>query len=247
MRKIKNQSLKIKNLRVTAGGKEIIKSLTLEIGPGEIHALMGPNGSGKSSLAYALAGHPHYSVAGGEIFLGETDLTGLKPEGRSRAGLFLAFQYPVGVAGVSLFNFLKTARGSRRQKVTPLALLTELKVLSAEVGLEEDFLKRDLNLDFSGGEKKRAEVLQALALRPKFAVFDEADSGLDLDALKMIAKKIRSLAEGGTGVLVITHYQRILSYLRPHFVHVLIGGQIVESGGGELAEKLEKEGYHRYA
>lgn len=243
MKKFQNSNFKIQNLKIQVGDKEIIRGVTMEIKPGEIHALMGPNGSGKSSLALALAGHPNYKIKEGKILLGKKDLTLLKPEERAGAGLFLAFQYPFGVEGVSLFNFLKAVENARGKKVPPAKLLANLKTLSAEVGLEEGFLRRDLNLDFSGGEKKRAEVLQALALEPEFSIFDEIDSGLDVDALKLISNKIYALAKKGTGILVITHYQRILSTLKPDFVHVLIDGQIARSGGPKLAQQLEKTGY----
>ena len=236
-----NERLKIKDLRVEVGGKEIIKGISLEIKAGEIHALMGPNGSGKSTLANALAGHPDYST-GGRVLLGRKEITALSPEKRFRAGLFLAFQYPVGVEGVSLFNLIKTAKKGTAAK----DVLASLKDSLPKVGLEEGFLKRPVNLDFSGGEKKRSEVLQALAFNPKFAVFDEIDSGLDIDALKTVAANIRFLSDGGAGVLIITHYQRILKYLDPDYVHVLIDGRIAATGGEELAEKLEKEGYKTF-
>ncbi|OGC38485.1 Fe-S cluster assembly ATPase SufC [candidate division WWE3 bacterium RBG_19FT_COMBO_53_11] len=238
---MKKTALEVHNLKVSIGEKEVLRGLDLTIGSGEIHALMGPNGSGKSTLALALAGHPGYSVSG-RISLDRRELSSLPPEKRFRAGLFLAFQYPVGIEGVSLFNFIKTAKkGSAAMEI--LSLLNDVL---PKVGLEESFLRRTVNLDLSGGEKKRSEVLQALALKPKFAIFDEIDSGLDVDALKMIAASIRFLADEGTGVLIITHYQRILKYLDPNYVHVLIDGKITATGGGELAEKLEKEGYKSF-
>jgi len=243
--KLTKSELKIENLRVSAEGKEIIKGISLEVEAGEVHALMGPNGSGKSTLAQALAGHPNLHVSG-EVSLGGKVISRLKPEERARAGLFLAFQYPIGTEGVSLFNFLKTARRNQGQDSSPATFLSELKACVSKVGLKESFLKRDVNLDFSGGEKKRSEVLQALVLKPKIAIFDEIDSGLDLDALKLIAKTIRGLAEAGAGVLVITHYQRILNYLAPDFVHVLVDGRIVESGSADLAKRLEERGYQSY-
>jgi len=243
--KVKSLGLRVQDLKVSAEGKKIIQGVSLTIKGGEIHALMGPNGSGKSTLALALAGYPNYQVSG-KIFLGRREISRLKPEERVRLGFFLAFQYPVGLEGVSLFNFLKTARGNFDRKGSAGELLTELKSLVPLVGLDEDLLKREVNLNLSGGEKKRSEVLQALTLKPKVAVFDEIDSGLDVDALKLIAQSIRSLAATGTGVLVITHYQRILKYLDPDFVHVLVGGKIVDSGGKELALKLEERGYQSY-
>ena len=234
--------MEVRNLKVSIGEKEVLRGLDLTIRSGEIHALMGPNGSGKSTLALALAGHPGY-VSSGKIILDRKELSSTSPEKRFRAGLFLAFQYPVGIEGVSLFNFMKVAKGIR---VPAADTLEELRQFLPRVGLEEDFLRRDVNLDLSGGEKKRSEVLQALAFKPKFAIFDEIDSGLDVDALKAIAENIRLLAEAGTGVLIITHYQRILKHLDPDFVHVLIDGRIAATGGNELAEKLEKDGYRNF-
>jgi Fe-S cluster assembly ATP-binding protein len=242
MRKTRNFKLEVRNLKVSIGEKEVLRGLDLTIRSGEIHALMGPNGSGKSTLALALAGHPGY-VSSGKIILDRKELSSTSPEKRFRAGLFLAFQYPVGIEGVSLFNFMKVAKGIR---VPAADTLEELRQFLPRVGLEEDFLRRDVNLDLSGGEKKRSEVLQVLAFKPKFAIFDEIDSGLDVDALKAIAENIRLLAEAGTGVLVITHYQRILKHLDPDFVHVLIDGRIAATGGNELAEKLEKDGYRNF-
>ena len=239
-------TLRIDNLCVLAGGKRILKDINLVIKPGEIHALMGPNGSGKSTLAFALAGHPDYEIIKGKISLGRKSLVELEPEERAKAGLFLAFQHPVEVEGVSLFNFLRTVVASRGEKASVNEFFKRFKTISSEVGLGKEFLKRDLNLNFSGGEGKRSEVFQALALRPKFAVFDETDSGLDVDALQLIAGKIKELVQDGSGVLVITHYQRILCHLKPDFVHVMVGGRIVESGRAELAEKVGKEGYTRY-
>jgi Fe-S cluster assembly ATP-binding protein len=238
---MKKTALEVRNLKVSIGGKEVLRGVDLAIRPGEIHALMGPNGSGKSTLALALAGHPGYSVSG-RILLNQRELSSLPPEKRFRAGLFLAFQYPVGIEGVSLFNLIKTAK----KNAAAMDVLAILNDALTKVGLEESFLKRTVNLDLSGGEKKRSEVLQALALKPKFAIFDEIDSGLDVDALKMIAASIRLLADEGTGVLIITHYQRILKYLDPNYVHVLVDGRIAATGGEELAEKLEKEGYKSF-
>ena len=233
--------LEVRHLKVSVGEKKVLQGVDLAIRTGEIHALMGPNGSGKSTLALALAGHPGYLVSG-KILLDRRNLSSLSPEKRFRAGLFLAFQYPVGIEGVSLFNLIKTAK----KGTAAMDVLTGLNEVMPRVGLEESFLRRTVNLDLSGGEKKRSEVLQALALRPKFAIFDEIDSGLDVDALKMIAESIRFLANAGTGGLIITHYQRILKYLDPDYVHVLIDGRIAATGGGELAEKLEKDGYKSF-
>lgn len=245
MKKTDRSKFEVQNLQVEAEGKKIIKGIDLTIRAGEVHALMGPNGSGKSTLAYAVAGHPNLKVLG-KIFLGGKEISGLAPEKRARAGLFLAFQYPVGTEGVPLFNFLKVARKNFDRNYSAGELLTELKPLVSELGLDDSFLKRSVNFDLSGGEKKRSEVLQAMILKPKIAIFDEIDSGLDVDALKLVARKIRKLAENGTGVLMITHYQRILQYLRPDLVHVMIDGRLAESGSSRLARKLEKEGYRSY-
>jgi len=243
---MKDKKLAVRNLHVSVEGKEVIRGVTLEINPGKVHALMGPNGSGKSTLALAAAGHPGYEISGGKILLGSRSISKLSPEKRAQAGLFLAFQHPSSVEGVSVYNFLKTASSAQGQKVPPADFLKNLQGLSESVGLGKEFLKRDLNLGFSGGEKKRFEVLQALALRPRVAVFDEIDSGLDVDALRLIAGRIRGLAESGTGVMVITHYQRILKHLKPDFVHVMVSGRLAESGGPKLAVQLERTGYRKY-
>ena len=242
----KKQALSIENLVVSIEKKEILKGINLKIKPGEIHAVMGPNGSGKSTLAYAVAGHPSYQVRRGTVRLGNKKISSLAPEKRAQAGIFLAFQNPVAVEGVSVFNFLKTAAAAVGRKIAPRDFLQELEVAAAAVGLSQDFLKRDLNLGFSGGERKRFEVLQALVLKPKIAIFDEIDSGLDVDALRDIAGQIKQLAQGGAGVLVVTHYQRILKYLTPDRVHVMVSGKIAKSGGADLAAKLEEEGYRGY-
>lgn len=239
-------NLKIENLHVSADGIRILNGVDLVIKPGEVHALMGPNGSGKSTLALALAGHPGYKITKGKVFLGRKDIAALDPEDRAKAGLFLAFQHPVGTEGVSVFNFVKTAMQEQGRKLPPSTLLKDLKKISEEIGLDEDFLRRSVNVSFSGGEKKRSEVLQAMMLSPRFPVFDEIDSGLDVDALRLIAQKISALAKGGSGILVITHYQRILQHLKPDFVHVMVGGKIAESGDAKLAVRLEKRGYKDY-
>jgi len=238
---MKRQKLEVRNLRVSVGDKEILRGVDLAIQSREIHALMGPNGSGKSTLALALAGHPSYTTQG-KVYLGRRELISLSPEERFRAGLFLAFQHPIGIEGVSLFSLIKTVK----REAAAGDVLAMLKDSLPKVGLGEDFLRRTVNLDLSGGEKKRSEVLQALAFNPRFAVFDEIDSGLDVDALKTIAENIRVLSDKGTGVLIITHYQRILKHLNPDFVHVLVRGRIAATGGRELAEKLEKEGYRAF-
>ncbi|MDP2735199.1 MAG: Fe-S cluster assembly ATPase SufC [bacterium] len=233
-------------MHIAVEGKKVIQGVSLAINPGEVHALMGPNGSGKSTLALAAAGHPGYEILKGRILLGSKNINRISPEKRAQAGLFLAFQHPSSVEGVSVYNFLKAAAAAQGQKSPPAEFLKNLQSLSKAVGLDEEFLKRDLNLGFSGGEKKRFEILQALALRPRVAVFDEIDSGLDVDALRLIAAQIRKLAESGTGVLAITHYQRILKHLKPDFVHVMVNGRLVESGGPKLAGQLERTGYQKY-
>jgi Fe-S cluster assembly ATP-binding protein len=242
--------LSIKNLHVTVEDKEILKGLDLEVKRGEVHALMGPNGSGKSTLAYALMGHPGYDVTGGEIiFQGENILEKAADE-RSLMGLFLAFQYPVAIPGVTLANFLRTAINSRRRAKDPddkgIPIPEFRKLLKEKM----DFLKMDhafagryLNDGFSGGEKKRAEILQLATLEPNIAILDETDSGLDIDALRTVAEGVNALRGPNLGVLVITHYQRILEYINPDFVHVMFDGRIVESGGPELALQLEEQGY----
>ncbi|MEX1061838.1 MAG: Fe-S cluster assembly ATPase SufC [Patescibacteria group bacterium] len=242
----KRQNLSIKNLFTSIEDKEILKGISLRISPGEVHAVMGPNGSGKSTLAYAVAGHPSYQIKRGSMYLGIKKLNDLAPEKRAQAGIFLAFQHPVAVEGVSVFNFLKTAAKAMGRKIAPRNFLGELEEAANAVGLGKEFLSRSLNLGFSGGERKRFEVLQALVLKPKFAIFDEIDSGLDVDALRDIARQIQQLAKNGAGILVVTHYQRILKNLTPDKVHVMVAGKLVKSGGPALALQLEEEGYKKY-
>ncbi|MGC8880367.1 MAG: Fe-S cluster assembly ATPase SufC [Anaerolineae bacterium] len=245
----------IKDLYVQVEGKLILKGLTLKIGQGEIHAIMGPNGSGKSTLAYSLMGHPKYQVVKGDILFKGQSLLGLSPDERARMGLFLAFQYPVAIPGLSLANFLRTAvdavKGGQREGNGKTAMpVTEFRRLLNEkmelLQMDRSFAQRYLNEGFSGGEKKRAEILQMAMLEPEIAILDETDSGLDIDALRVVAQGINALAGPHMGVVVITHYQRILNYIKPQFVHVLAHGQIVASGGPELALQLEAEGYDRY-
>jgi Fe-S cluster assembly ATP-binding protein len=242
--------LTINNLHVSVEDNEILKGLHLEVKQGEVHALMGPNGSGKSTLAYALMGHPGYEVNEGEIFFQDENILNKATDERSLMGLFLAFQYPVAIPGVTLANFLRTAINSRRQAKNPddkgIPIPEFRKLLKEKM----DFLKMDhvfagryLNDGFSGGEKKRAEILQLATLEPKIAVLDETDSGLDIDALRTVAEGVNALRGPDLGVLVITHYQRILEYINPDFVHVMYDGRIVESGGPELAIQLEEQGY----
>src|SRR4051794_9170596 len=244
--------LTIRNLHVAIDGKEILKGVTLTIRQGEVHALMGPNGSGKSTLSYALAGHPNYEVTGGTATLDGVDLLEMEADDRAKAGLFLAFQYPTSIPGVTVANFLRHAvtnvRNPERLEGHDLMPMRdfrkELREQMDELGMDQEFARRYLNEGFSGGEKKRAEVLQLAMLRPSFAILDETDSGLDIDAVRVVSEGVNRVASKiGTGVLVITHYKRILEYIKPQFVHILLGGKIVESGGPDLVDKLEAEGY----
>ncbi len=234
---------------------EILKGVNLTVKPGEVHAIMGPNGSGKSTLAYTLAGHPFYEVdqaAGSKITLGGEDLLAKSPDERAAMGIFLAFQYPVEVTGVKVQNFLRLAYNARfahqpeRLFPTVLAFRKHLEALAEELKVKPELLKRGLNEGFSGGEKKRVEILQMAVLEPKFAILDETDSGLDVDAMRAVAEGVKKIVEKHqTGVVVITHYQRILKYLQPDFVHVMKAGKIVQSGGRELAAELEAKGYEK--
>jgi Fe-S cluster assembly ATP-binding protein len=240
----------IKNLHVSVENNEILKGLNLEVNQGEVHALMGPNGSGKSTLAYSLMGHPGYEITGGEIIFHDENIIGKAADERSLMGLFLAFQYPVAIPGVTLANFLRTAINSRRRADNPedkgIPIPEFRKLLKEKMDfLEMDhvFAGRYLNDGFSGGEKKRAEILQLAMLEPKIAILDETDSGLDIDALRTVAEGVNTLRGPDLGVLVITHYQRILEYISPDFVHVMFEGKIVESDGPELALQLEEQGY----
>ncbi|MBI2971741.1 MAG: Fe-S cluster assembly ATPase SufC [Candidatus Aenigmarchaeota archaeon] len=241
--------LEIKNLHVSIDTKEIVKGLDLTVRKGEIHAIMGPNGSGKSTLAHVLMGHPRYTVTGGELRFNGQDMLPLTPDKRARLGMFLAFQYPQEIEGLNLSQFLFTVVRSKnpeekRAFKAMQSFREELDKNLSFLGLEKAFAERSLNYGFSGGEKKRAEILQLLMLKPEIAVLDETDSGLDIDSLQLVAKALNSLRGNGFGSLVITHYQRILAYLRPDFVHVMISGKIVKSGGHELAHELEKKGYN---
>ena len=243
-------TLEIRNLHVSIMEKPILNGVNLTVNQGEIHALMGPNGTGKSTLAYALMGHPHYNVTAGQIIFKGVDLLELEPDERARLGLFLAFQYPVAIPGVSVANFLRTAINARRRAANPddkgIPIPEFRKLLRAKMDtlqVPHDFAGRYLNEGFSGGEKKRAEVLQLATLEPEIAVLDETDSGLDIDALRIVASGVNTLAGPNLGVLVITHYQRILNYIKPHFVHIMLGGRLVETGGPDLALHLEEKGY----
>jgi len=246
-----SKNLLIKDLHVSIQEKEILKGIDLEVKPGEVHAIMGPNGGGKSTLAYALAGHPKYEVESGEVLMGDQNLLELAPDERARAGLFLAFQYPVAIPGVSMANFLRTAvnavkggNGNGEKKSVPIAQFRKMMLEKmALLKMDRAFARRYLNDGFSGGEKKRAEILQMALLEPKFAIMDETDSGLDIDALRIVSEGVNTLKGPNMGVVVITHYNRILSYIKPDYVHILIDGRIVHSGGPELALRLEEEGY----
>jgi Fe-S cluster assembly ATP-binding protein len=242
-------TLEIRDLHVTVADKEILRGVNLTVKAGETHAIMGPNGSGKSTLAYAIAGHPKYTVTSGSITLDGVDVLTMTVDERARAGLFLAMQYPVEVPGVSVANFLRTAVTAVRGEAPKLRDFTkELKCSMTELQMDPAFAQRNVNEGFSGGEKKRHEILQLELLKPKIAVLDETDSGLDVDALKVVSEGVNRFSAGGeTGVLLITHYTRILRYVKPDFVHVFAGGKIVEQGGPELADLLESEGYEKYA
>jgi Fe-S cluster assembly ATP-binding protein len=245
--------LLIKGLHVEVetetGPKEILKGVDLAVHTGEIHAIMGPNGSGKSTMAYALAGHPKYHITAGTATLDGVELTGLKVDERAKAGLFLGMQYPVEVPGVSVANFLRTAKTALDGGVAPKVRTwpKEVNAALARLDLDAAFASRSVNDGFSGGEKKRHEIAQLELLNPKFAILDEIDSGLDIDAVKVVAEGInRYAAQGDRGVLLITHYTRILRYTTPDFVHVFVDGRVVEEGGKELAEQLELEGYEKF-
>jgi Fe-S cluster assembly ATP-binding protein len=253
--------LSIRNLQVSVDGKRILRGLNLDIKQGEVHALMGPNGSGKSTLAYALMGHPKYHIEAGEVLLGGENLLDLSADERAQHGLFLAFQYPTTIPGVTLADFLRRSlsavrhareggtmetadNGQRKTMLIPMRdFRRELLQKMKDLGVDQSFARRYVNEGFSGGEKKRVEILHMAMLAPKIAILDETDSGLDIDALRTVAEGVNALIGPQLGVLLITHYQRLLSYITPHFVHILLDGQLVESGGPELAEMLEAKGY----
>jgi len=245
-------TLEIHDLHVTVdtehGVKEILKGVDLTVKAGETHAIMGPNGSGKSTLAYSIAGHPKYTVTGGTVTLDGADVLKMTVDQRARAGLFLAMQYPVEVPGVTVSNFLRTAKTAIDGQAPKLRTwVKDMKVAMAELRMDPAFADRNVNEGFSGGEKKRHEILQMEMLSPKVAILDETDSGLDVDALKVVSEGVnRVAANGEVGVLLITHYTRILRYIKPDFVHVFVEGRIVENGGPELADRLENEGYDRF-
>lgn len=240
--------LEIKNLHATVDGKEVLKGINLAINPGEVHAVMGPNGSGKSTLSYVLAGRNGYDVTQGSIIYNGADLTAMEPEIRAREGIFLAFQYPVEIPGVAGTTFLKTAYNAIRKhrgekELDAMQFLKLVRAKQADLNMTDDMVRRPVNVGFSGGEKKRYEMLQMAMLEPSLAILDETDSGLDIDALKTVADGINALRSPDRAMLMITHYQRLLDYVVPDFVHVLAGGKIVRSGDKSLALDLEKEGY----
>jgi Fe-S cluster assembly ATP-binding protein len=242
--------LSIRNLYVSVEGKEILKGVDLTVRQGEVHALMGPNGTGKSTLAYALMGHPNYEVTQGEAWFKGHNILELEPDERSRLGVFLAFQYPVSIPGVSVANFLRSAINARRRADNPedkgIPIPEFRKTLKEKMDLlkmDHNFAGRYLNEGFSGGEKKRAEILQMASLKPEIAILDETDSGLDIDALRIVSEGVNALRGPELGALVITHYQRILNYIKPDVVHIMLAGRIVESGGADLALHLEEHGY----
>lgn len=245
-------TLEIKNLHVSVitdqGNKQILNGIDLTVRSGEIHAIMGPNGSGKSTLAYSVAGHPKYEVTEGEILLDGENVLEMSVDERARAGLFLAMQYPVEVPGVSVSNFLRTAKTAISGEAPKLReWVGELKTAMGNLRMDQDFTERNINEGFSGGEKKRHEILQLELLKPKIAILDETDSGLDVDALRIVSEGVnRAHDNNNLGVLLITHYTRILNYIKPDFVHVFVNGKLAEQGGAELAARLENEGYDRY-
>ena len=239
--------LEIKNLHVNIEGEEILKGVNLEIDPSEVHAVMGPNGSGKSTLAKTLMGHPKYEITDGKIILDGEDLTDEEPDERAKAGLFLSMQYPPEVGGVSITNFLKTSVQSiTGEKQNPVEFHNELKEKMEDLGIDPEFSKRNINVGFSGGEKKKSEILQLSVIDPKYAILDETDSGLDVDALQIVAKGINQFRDENKGMLLITHYKRILEYVEPDHVHVMVDGKVAKSGNKSLAKEIEDEGYEKY-
>jgi Fe-S cluster assembly ATP-binding protein len=243
--------LSVENLHVRVGAAEIVRGLTLSVPAGEVHAIMGPNGAGKSTLAYSLAGRDGYEVTDGAVRLNGEDMLALAPEERAAKGLFLSFQYPLEIPGVPTLTFLRAALNAQRKargeaEMSSPDFLKFARAKAAALKIDADMLKRPLNVGFSGGEKKRLEILQMSVLEPRFAILDETDSGLDIDALRVVADGVNALRAPDRAMLVITHYQRLLDYIKPDRVHVLAGGRIAESGGPDLALKLEREGYDKY-
>lgn len=242
-------SLEIKDLVVRVGDRKVVDGLTLTIPDGEVHVIMGPNGTGKSSLTKAIAGHPSFHIESGSVLLNGQELVSKKPEEISRSGLFLAFQNPVEIEGVSIANFIRAALKARLEDgkdVNAPEFYRELYSYMDALKIERNFTSRSVNLGFSGGEKKRCDILQMMMLKPKFAILDEMDSGLDIDALKVVSECVNTVRDGKLGILMITHYNRLLEYIKPDYVHVMIGGKIIESGTSELAKELEENGYERY-
>jgi Fe-S cluster assembly ATP-binding protein len=244
--------LSLRDLRVRVGEREILKGLTLDVPSGEVHAIMGPNGAGKSTLSYVLTGRPGYEVTGGAAELDGVDLLGLEANARAAQGLFLSFQYPLEIPGVPALTFIRAAMNAQRKargeaEISAPDFLKQARVCASDLKMDFDMLKRPLNVGFSGGEKKRMEVFQMAMLSPRFMILDETDSGLDIDALRIVSDGVKALRGPGRSMLVITHYQRLLDYIRPDRVHVLADGRIAASGGPELALELEREGYDKYA
>ena len=238
--------LSIENLIVESDKKRILNGVSLKIKTGEIHVIMGPNGSGKSSLSLALMGHPRYKITSGKVKIDGRDITKLTPDKRAKLGLYLAMQYPIAIPGVSVANFLRTSIKNLKVNVKPPEFVKNLKEKMAELKINETFASRGINEGFSGGEKKKMEVLQLTMIEPKYAILDETDSGLDVDALKLVASGIKKSMGLKMGILLITHYQRILNYIKPDFVHILVDGKIVKSGTHKLAEKVEQKGYSSF-
>lgn len=243
--------IEIKDLHAAVDGKDIIKGLTLTINAGEVHALMGPNGAGKSTLSNVIAGREGYEVTGGQILFDGRDIADMEADERATAGIFLAFQYPVEIPGVATTTFLKAAMNAKRRahgegEIDAMQFLKLLRAQQKELGIPDEMIKRPVNMGYSGGEKKRAEALQMAMLEPRFCILDETDSGLDIDALKVVSEGVNRLRTAERGFLVITHYQRLLNYIVPDFVHVFANGRIVKSGGKELALELEEKGYAEY-
>ncbi len=243
--------LKINNLQVQIDGKQIINGLSLEIPDGEVHAIMGPNGAGKSTLSYALSGRPNYEIIGGSVTLNGKDILGLEPEARAAEGVFLSFQYPLEIPGVPTLTFIRTALNEQRkyrgeEELSVPQFMKIAREAAKRLKIEDEMLKRPLNVGFSGGEKKRMEIFQMALLEPKFMILDETDSGLDIDALRIVSEGVNFMRAPNRSMLVITHYQRLLDYIKPDKVHVLVNGRIIETGGPELALELEKSGYDRY-
>ena len=244
--------LSLRDLRVRVGEREILKGLTLDVPSGEVHAIMGPNGAGKSTLSYVLTGRPGYEVTGGAAELDGVDLLGLEANARAAQGLFLSFQYPLEIPGVPALTFIRAAMNAQRKargeaEISAPDFLKQARVCASDLKMDFDMLKRPLNVGFSGGEKKRMEILQMAVLSPRFLILDETDSGLDIDALRIVADGVNAMRSPDRAMLVITHYQRLLDYIRPDRVHILAGGRIVHSGGPDLALELERDGYDKYA